>query len=34
MNDKDQLKGTTTLGLTCKDGVVLQLKEEQPWVTL
>lgn len=22
MNDKDQLKGTTTLGLTCKDGVV------------
>ncbi len=22
MNDKDQLKGTTTLGLTCKDGIV------------
>jgi len=22
MNDKDHLKGTTTLGLTCKDGVV------------
>jgi proteasome beta subunit len=22
MNDKDQLKGTTTVGLTCKDGVV------------
>ncbi|MBM4241623.1 MAG: archaeal proteasome endopeptidase complex subunit beta [Euryarchaeota archaeon] len=23
MNDKDRLKGTTTVGLTCKDGIVL-----------
>ena len=22
MNDKDRLKGTTTVGVTCKDGIV------------
>ena len=46
MADKNTFEGTTTVGITCKDGVVfaselpvkmvlyLQAKEEQVWETL
>ena len=38
MADKNTFEGTTTVGITCKDGVkmvlYLQAKEEQVWETL
>ena len=33
MDDKI-LEGTTTVGITCKDGVVFTAKEELVWETL